>query len=89
MKNKTGFIYNKKEEKGAITLYVLLACLFFCVYIIRSIYISNINRLQSQEEEISQIKENYAREIENIEEVYKNIVGSNIKTRTRKWNMDK
>ena len=44
-----------KNEKGAITLFVLMACLFF-VFILSTTYISNMNKLQ--------IQENYAKEIE-------------------------
>ena len=37
-----------KNEKGAITLFVLMACLFF-VFILSTTYISNMNKLQIQE----------------------------------------
>ena len=48
----------KKSEKGAISLYVLIACLFF-VFVLSGVYISNLNKLQAQEIELRQIQENY------------------------------
>ena len=62
----------KKSEKGAITLYVLLACLFF-VFTLTGVYISNLNNLKSQEQDIKQIQENYARELNIIDDVYEEI----------------
>ena len=69
---RTKEIYNKKSEKGAITLFVLLACLFF-VFILSGIYISNLNKLQVQEQQVKQIQENYARELERKEEIYEKL----------------
>lgn len=59
----------KKSERGSIVLFVLLVCLFF-VFTLTGIYVSNLNNLKIQERDISQIQENYARELNNIEEVY-------------------
>ena len=59
----------RNSEKGAITLYVLLACLFF-VFTLTGLYISNMNRLKSQEKSIKQIQENYQRELNRIDSVY-------------------
>ena len=61
-----------KQERGAITLFVLLACLFF-VFILTGTYLSNLNRLQVQEQEVKQIQENYAKEINDVEEIYKKL----------------
>ena len=58
-----------KSEKGAISLFVLLACLFF-TFVLSSIYISNLQALQMQEENIKQIQENYAKELDSIDEIY-------------------
>lgn len=69
---RTKEINNKKSEKGAITLFVLLACLFF-VFILSGIYISNLNKLQVQEQQVKQIQENYARELERKEEIYEKL----------------
>ena len=65
--NKNNIIRN--SEKGAITLYVLLACLFF-VFTLTGVYTSNLNRLKAQEQDIKQIQENYARELKDIDNVY-------------------
>ena len=75
---KRKLIYNKKEEKGAITLFVLLACLFF-VFILSGVYISNLNKMQVQEQEIKQIQDNYARELNRIDEIYDEI-SKNVRT---------
>ena len=55
-----------KGEKGAITLFILLACLFL-IFILSGIYISNVNKMQTQEQEVKQIQENYAKEVEEQE----------------------
>ena len=64
------------SEKGAITLFVLLACLFF-VFILAGTYISNLNKLQVQEQYIKQIQENYAREIPMIDRIYEELTTGN------------
>ena len=48
-----------KNEKGAITLYVLLVCLFF-LFVLSGIYTLNLNKMQAQEESLRQIQENYS-----------------------------
>ena len=65
-------IFNKKNENGAITLFVLLTCLFF-VFILTGVYISNLNRLQVQEQEVTQIQENYAKDLSRVDEIYENL----------------
>ena len=72
MKNFSIFS-NKKREKGAITLFVLIACLFF-VFILMGVYLSNLNRLQVQEQEVQQIQENYAKELDRVDEIYAKII---------------
>ena len=70
--NRKGYtrkMIEKKSERGSIVLFVLLVCLFF-VFTLTGIYVSNLNNLKIQERDISQIQENYARELNNIEEVY-------------------
>ena len=52
------------KERGAITLYVLLVCLFF-TFVLSGIYILNLNKTKAQENYIKQIQENYSKEIEN------------------------
>ena len=68
-----------KQERGAITLFVLLACLFF-VFILTGTYLSNLNRLQVQEQEVKQIQENYAKDIERVDEIYQNMSKANVVT---------
>lgn len=48
----------KTNEKGSISLYVLVACLFF-VIVLMSQYLSASGKLQETEEEIRQIQNNY------------------------------
>lgn len=66
-------IDRKKGEKGAITLFVLLACLFF-VFTLAGVYISNLNKQQTQEQQLRQIQENYARNLERKDEIYESLV---------------
>lgn len=63
---------NNKNEKGSITLFVLMACLFF-LFILGGLYISNMNKMQIQEQQIAQIQENYAKDLSRIDEVVENI----------------
>lgn len=58
-----------KKEKGAITLFVLVACLFF-VFVLGGVYIFTLNKIQTQEQNLKQIQENYARDITRIDEIY-------------------
>lgn len=67
-------IIRRKNEKGAITLFVLVACLFFMLTL-SGVYISNLNKVQNQERHIKQIQENYARDLNRIEEIYESIAG--------------
>ena len=73
------FYKKEKQEKGAITLFVLLACLFF-VFILTGVYLSNLNRLQVQEQEVQQIHDNYAKDIDRVEEIYEELAKSAIVT---------
>ena len=65
-------IKKNKQERGAITLYVLLSCLFF-VFILSGVYVQNLNKIQAQERNIKQIQENYAREISQIDKIYEEL----------------
>ena len=58
----------KNNERGAITLYVLLACLFF-VFTLSGVYISNLNKMQAQEQQLKQIQANYAKDVDRIDEI--------------------
>ena len=37
------------------------------------VYISNLNKLQAQEKQMQQIQENYARDIERIDEIHESL----------------
>ena len=54
MKNKI----NLKSEKGAITLYVLMAMLFFSAFL-AGIYVSNLRKNVMQQEYIETIQSHY------------------------------
>lgn len=58
-----------KTNQGAITLYVLIVCLFF-TFILTAIYIQTINRMHTQAQEIQQIEDNYRKQLEFAGEVY-------------------
>lgn len=58
----------KRNEKGSITLFTLVAMLFFIIILILS-YTSQINKISSQKKQVEKIKEEYNTDDE-IEEVY-------------------
>ena len=48
----------KRNNKGSISLYVLIACTFFVV-VLMSKYVSSVNKSKAIEEEVKQIQKNY------------------------------
>ena len=62
-----------RKQNGSITLYVLVACLFFGL-ILTGVYISQLNKLQTQEEEVTQIEENYKQQLERSDEIYNELI---------------
>ena len=62
-----------RKQNGSITLYVLVACLFFGL-ILTGVYISQLNKLQTQEEEVTQIEENYKQQLEKSDEIYNELI---------------
>ena len=56
-----------KQEKGSITLYVLISMLLFIVVIL-AIYFNSNSKMQKQNKEIEKIQKEY--EKENINDVY-------------------
>ncbi len=70
MKNK--LIKNKKSEKGSVTLFVLIALIFFLIIGI-FIFININNNKTSQAEEIKQIEKNYETTSEELEQKYEKI----------------
>lgn len=61
-----------ESQRGAITLYILIVCLFF-TFVLVSIYIRNVNRMQSQEEEVRQIERNYKQQLEYADEIFEEL----------------
>ena len=49
---------NFKSQKGSVTLFVLIAVLFFSV-ILLGMYNSNMNKLQAQDRDVVRIKQSY------------------------------
>lgn len=62
-----------RKQNGSITLYVLVACLFFGL-ILTGVHISQLNKLQTQEEEVTQIEENYKQQLERSDEIYNELI---------------
>ena len=65
-----------KKEKGSITLFVLIALLFFIIICI-FIYTNINNKKISQNEELKQKKKNYETTNEVLEEKYQKITENN------------
>lgn len=61
-----------KNEKGSVTLFVLICMMFFCL-ILLGIYLASINKNNSQLKELENIKEEYISQ-ESIDEIYYNQV---------------
>ena len=62
-----------KEEKGAITLFVLISILFFVIVLV-GLYINSSNKIQKQQAEIDKIQKTY--ETQNIDDVYNKVYKS-------------
>lgn len=62
-----------KEEKGSITLFVLIAMLFFVMFLVGR-YMLTANSESSQIAESTRIKEIYEKNVNNIDDVYKTLV---------------
>ena len=63
---------NIKKEKGSITLFILIACLFL-VFVLSGIYITNIYKSQMQEKQIEQMQKNYSKQLDRKEEIYEGL----------------
>lgn len=59
-----------KNEKGSITLFVLISMLFFVMYIV-GMYMLSSSKESSQIAEVAKIKEIYEQGVNNIDDVYK------------------
>lgn len=64
---------NLKNEKGAISLYVLLAMLLITITLV-SIYVSLTNEHLTQLDVAEQIKSTYEKDMNNIDEVYNDLI---------------
>ena len=58
-----------KKQNGAITLFVLIAILFFLI-VMFGVYIASNNRYQTQVSEVDKIKDEYGKDVNNIDEIY-------------------
>ena len=65
-----------KEEKGSITLFVLIAMLFFVMYLI-GMYMLSANSESSLTRETARIKEIYEQGVNNIDDVYNTLERKN------------
>jgi len=65
-----------KQEKGSAALFVLLAMLFFVIYLV-GMYIYSANAEASQLEEMQVIKQTYEQGINNIDDVYETLLQNN------------
>ncbi len=62
-----------KQEKGSITLFVLIAMLFFTLYLV-GMYVLSSNLESSQIEGDSEIKRIYEKDVNNINDVYETLL---------------
>ena len=62
----------KKNEKGSITLFVIVVMLFFIIFT-AGVYAFNTNKLSTQMKDIAKIQEGYDSD-ENIDEIYYEIL---------------
>lgn len=60
---------NFKNQKGSITLFVLVAILFFLIVVL-SVYTSNQNKKITQLGQVDKIIKDYEKDVENIDQIY-------------------
>ncbi len=66
--------FNFKNDSGSVTLFVLIAMIFFLI-VCFFIYINSNNKKVSQMKELEQLKKNYESTAEEIESKYESITG--------------
>ena len=66
-----------KSEKGSITLFVLLAILFFLI-VIFSVFMTSSNKNRIQLSELDKIKQEYEKDVENIDEIYEEVAAKEL-----------
>ncbi len=59
----------KKEEKGSVTLFVLVTCMFFITIVLLA-YINIMDKQINQEKQIGQIVKNYQVSDEELQKAY-------------------
>ena len=70
-RTKKNYLPDFKNQKGAITLFVIIAMIFFLA-IVLVMYMGNMKKLRNQKEQIEEIRQQY--DEENIHEVYNEIL---------------
>lgn len=65
--DEMNFFSRTKEEKGSITMFVLISVMFFLIVLV-GLYVSSSYKIQKQESEIKKIQESYM--YENINDIY-------------------
>ena len=66
--------FNFKNDSGSVTLFVLIAMIFFLI-VCFFIYTNSNNKKVSQMKELEQVKKNYESTAEEIESKYESITG--------------
>ena len=66
-----------KNEKGSITLFVLLAILFFLM-VIFSVFMSSSNKNRIQMSELDRIKQEYDKDVDRIDEIYDEVASKEL-----------
>ena len=66
----------RKEEKGSVTLFVLIACMFM-IMVLLMINIAVMNRNRSQERELEEIAKEYNQNETDLDNAYAKVVGEN------------
>lgn len=64
-----------KDQKGSITLFVLISMLFFTMFLI-GMYMLSANTESTQTAETVRIKEIYEQGIDNIDDIYETLIGN-------------
>lgn len=65
----------KNNEKGSLTLFVTLAMLFFMIFLV-ALYVSTTNEQRAQLAITARIKEIYEKDLDNVEEIYNDFIGT-------------
>ena len=69
------FVKFFNNSRGAISLFVLIACMFFLI-VLMGIYILNMNKVQAQNSQIQHIQDTYKVSLSEMDEQYSNITNT-------------